>query len=71
MQLKHPHEIVTIPTVDKKTINKTVRDFIDSHGGQKPLSIMVGTHIMSILSGIDIPIRYASGLQHNEIVFLI
>lgn len=62
------HETVSIPKVDHKTVCATVDAFIRDHG--KPMKILAGETILSLLKGFDIPVRFASGLSKDQIVFL-
>lgn len=61
-------ETVSVPKVDHQTVSETIDAFIREHG--KPMKIMAGERILSLLKGFDIPVRFASGLRHDQIVFL-
>ena len=57
-----------LPKVDHRTVVETVDAFIRDHG--KPMKILAGEPILSLLKGFDIPVRFASGLSKVQIVFL-
>jgi len=61
-------ETVILPKVDHRTVVETVDAFIRDHG--KPMKILAGETILSLLKGFDIPVRFASGLSKDQIVFL-
>ncbi len=70
MLLHHNHQTVKLKSVDKKTVKKTVEKYIEEHGGEKPISILAGLAILEFMRGFEIPVRFASGLQPDEIVIL-